>query len=419
MRMSKLIVGVVFLVIALYAARWTYLVFSGFRPPGNDFRCYYTAAWMVRNHQTKDIYLSEGNRDPVLDPDHIGSGTPFARMAAELGVFTGDVAPYDYPPTLADLIFPLTFLSPSTALKVWYLLDIAALVWAAFLLSRMPGISLSARFLPVLAFLLFPPTINCLVWGQVTICLLLIVVAGISLYVREMRYSAAFLFALAIAIKLTPLILVIPLLVWRDWKMLRAVVLWGVVILAALVMFNGWESLNLYLFHEMPRMGSKFFILNRSLISEMQVLWSRSQRGTSLPGVAVAGKVIGLLVLCYAGWQNRSRSVRNLRVGFRVESIAYFLLLSCCLSPVSWVHAYLLGAPALVIYGKQLWDGHAKTYEAVLFLLLTAGLATNTVLPLAVITPLPCLALGLLGLQRLKQQQITDGISAPPVPAAC
>jgi hypothetical protein len=166
-------------------------------------------------------------------------------------------------------------------------------------------------------------------------------------------------------------------------------------------------------------MGSKFIFLNRSLISELQVVWSRSQKGTSLPGVAMAGKVICLLVLCYAGWLNRPSSVRNLRVEFKVESIAYFLLLSCCLAPVSWVHAYLLGAPALVFYCKRLWDGHAKAYEAILFLLLFAGLATNTVLPLTVITPLPCLALGLLGLRMLKQQQMADGVSATPVPTAC
>jgi hypothetical protein len=169
----------------------------------------------------------------------------------------------------------------------------------------------------------------------------------------------------------------------------------------------------------MPRLGTKFDFLNRSLVSEMQVLWSRSPKGTSLPGVNMAGKVIAVLGLCYAAWQCRSKSVRNLSLEFKVECIAYFLLLSCCLSPVGWVHAYLLGAPALVICGKRIWDGHAKTFEAILFLLLIAALATNTVLPLAVIAPLPCLALGLLGLHRLKRQQIAEGASAMLAPATC
>jgi hypothetical protein len=419
MRMSKLIVGVVFLVTALYAARQAYLAFAGEQPYGNDFRCYYTAAWLVRTGQTRDIYLSVRDRDPLLDRDYIGSGTAVSRTAAEHGVTTKYIELYDYPPTLADLISPFTFLPFSTAMMVWYLLDIPALVWAAFLLSRMPGLSLSGRFLPVLAFLLGPPTISCLLVGQVTIYLFLIVVAGMVLYAREMTYSAAFLFALAIAIKLTPLILIIPLVAWRDWKTLRAVALWGVAILAALSMLNGWESLSLYFFHEMPRLGTKFDFLNRSLVSEMQVLWSRSPKGTSLPGVNMAGKVIAVLGLCYAAWQCRSKSVRNLSLEFKVECIAYFLLLSCCLSPVGWVHAYLLGAPALVICGKRIWDGHAKTFEAILFLLLIAALATNTVLPLAVIAPLPCLALGLLGLHRLKRQQIAEGASAMLAPATC
>lgn len=417
MRLFRLIIWVTFLVIALYAARQTYLTLAGMQPRGVDFRSYFTAAWMVRNHQTEEIYLSVGNLNPALQKDHISSGTPFARMAAEHSVFTDEIELYDYPPTLADLIVPLTWLSTSTALKLWFLLNIAALVWAAYLLSRLPALLLSTGFLPILAFLFFPPTVSALIYGQVVIYILLIVVAGIGLYLRNMTYSAALLFALAIAIKLTPLILVVPLILWRDWKMVRAVALWGVAILAALVILNGWGSLSLYI-HEIARMGGGFEVLNRSLTSELQVIWSHARRGPSLPGLATEGKVLDLLAFCYAAWQSRSKSVRDLTVRYKVETFAYFLLLSCCLSPVSWVHAYLLGAPALVLYGKHLWDGHAKLYEALLFLLLIAALATNAILPLVVTTPLACLALALLGLQKLRQQSVAGGVNATPIPAA-
>lgn len=416
-QMSKLVIRVVFIVIVLYSFRQAYLVFSGIQTPGNDFRSYYTAAWLVRNNQSRDIYLAAENLDPSLERDHIDSGTAFAKTAAAHGVFTDKVWLYTYPPTLADLVVPLTFLSPLTALKVWYLLCIPALVWAGVLLVRMPGIYLSGLILPVLVFLLFPPTMNCLVWGQITIFLLLFLIAGISLYVRQNTYGAALLFALAIAIKLTPLILVIPLIAWRDWKMLRAMALWGMVILATLVIFNGWGSLDLYFFHEMPKIGTKFYIGNRSLGSTIQVLWFRSQRGTSVSSLAWTGKLISLLVLCYAGWQNRAECVRNLRDGFRVESIAYFLLLSCCVAPVSWVHAYLLSAPALVIYGKRIWEEQANAYETVVFLLFTLSLSTNTVLPLVFMTPLLGIVLGVLGLHRLKHGRMLGEVNRTLLPA--
>lgn len=403
--MSKLVIRVVFIVIALYALRQGYLVFSGIQASGSDFRCYYTAAWLVRDSQSRDIYLAAKDLDPSLDRGSIRSDTVFARTAAAHGVFAHDIWLYEYPPTLADLVVPLTFLSPLAALKVWYLLNIAALVWAGVLLVRIPGLGLSGLTLPVLAFLLFPPTMNCLVWGNIPIFLLLILVAGISLFVRKKTYGAAFLFALAIAIKLTPLIVVIPLLAWRDWKMLRAIALWGVVILAIIVMINGWKALDLYFFHEIPRMGGKFYIGNRSLGSTIQVLWFRSQRGTAAPSLAWTGKLISILVLCYAGWLNRSEGVRNLKNGFRVESIAYFLLLSCCVAPVSWVHAYVLAAPALVIHGKRIWEEQANAYETVVSLLLVLSLSTNTVLPFVFMTPLLGIALGVLGLQRLRHEQ--------------
>lgn len=404
--MSKLVIGAVFAVIALSVFRQSYLVFSGEQAAGNDFRCYYTAAWLVRNHQSSDIYLAAGNLDPAFERVPIDAQTTFSKTAAAHGVFANEVWPYTYPPTLADLLVPLTFLSPSGALKVWYLLYIPALLSAGLLLVRLPGTSLSGLLLPVLGFLLFPPTMNCIVWGQVTIFLFLVLVAGIALYLRGKIYGAAFLFSLAIAIKLTPVILVIPLIAWRDWKTLRAMAFWGVVIVATLVAVNGWGSLDLYFFHEMPRIGSKFYIQSRSLGIAMQVLWAKSQRGTSVPALAFAAKLISILVVCYAGWLSRSEGTRKLTDRFKVQSLAYLLLLSCCIAPVSWAHGYLLGSPALVIYGNRIWEKKAGAYESIVFLLLILSLATNTVLPLVLMTPLLCLLLAFHGLLRLRREQM-------------
>ena len=416
--MPKLVVSTVFLVVALFILRWGYLALSGQQVPGFDFRCYYTAALMARNHQSKDVYLSVGDRDPLLDRDRIDSGTAFARTAAAHHVYADEVALYDYPPTLADLVVPFTFLEPSTALKAWFAMNMVALVWACVLLLRMPGLDLSGHFLPVLGFLLFPPTVCCLFYGQASILLFLFIVAAINLYAGHRIHSAAFLFALAIAIKLTPLVVVIPLLAWRDWKMLRAIAFWGMVILAALVIVNGWGSLDIYFFHVMPRIGSKFYIGNRSLASLLQVLWLRTQRGTSLPILGWIGKLIALLAFSYAGWNVRAKPALELNDKFKVRSIASFFLLSCSLAPVSWVHAYVLGAPALVIFGKHIWEGQSSVLESLAFLLLIVSLATNTLLPLVVLAPVMGLVLGLIGLRRLRCGDVRDEGPAKLLPVA-
>src|ERR1700691_1245693 len=77
--MSKLVIRVAFIVIALYALRQAYLVSSGMQALGNDFRCYYTAGWLVRNNQSRDLYVGTENLDPSFERDHIDSGTVFAR----------------------------------------------------------------------------------------------------------------------------------------------------------------------------------------------------------------------------------------------------------------------------------------------------------------------------------------------------
>jgi hypothetical protein len=86
---------------------------------GAAFAVYYTAASLVRSNMDPHIYDgSERHINPQLmfaDPN-----TVFARTAGAHGIST--VMLYIYPPTLADLLVPLTLFSPATALIIWNLL---------------------------------------------------------------------------------------------------------------------------------------------------------------------------------------------------------------------------------------------------------------------------------------------------------
>ena len=84
---------------------------------------YYTAASLVRSGDSLHIY---DHSQPDINPQ-VRSASPnglFAQTADAFGI-TG-ILLYVYPPTLADLMAPLTRFSPLAALRLWWLLDAAA-----------------------------------------------------------------------------------------------------------------------------------------------------------------------------------------------------------------------------------------------------------------------------------------------------
>ena len=106
------------------------------------------------------------------------------------------------------------------------------------------------------AVLLFRPTLNTLYFGQVTIVLAFLLTIGFCLYVHGHKYIAALLFALAIAIKLEPIVVIIPLIAWRDWKCLRSIAVWCIFLGLGLWAINGSYALDLYFLHDLPAMSA-------------------------------------------------------------------------------------------------------------------------------------------------------------------
>ena len=403
MNVRRLLTLFAFGLLALIMVRGAYLPLAEAFTHGEtglDFRCYYAAAWMVRGHSSEAIYSEIGNDvDPTEaspDPNSI-----FARTANAHGV--PDVYAYVYPPTLADLLVPFSFVSVSTALHVWYVLNIAALIGAAILFVRTPGLEFSKYLVPFVFYLFVStPTIDCLLCGQVPILLLFLIVCGINFYLRGNKYSAGLFFALAAAIKLTPLIVVIPLIAWGDWKGLRAIAFWCVAIAGILLAVNGPGALDQYFFRVLPSMGSTIIDTDsRSLNTVVRVLWTRSETGIAPPGAIWLGKVLSVLAVFFAAWLSRASRADNEERATRVETIAIFLFLSCCVAPVSWRHAYLLAAPALLFLGRRAWEGQSSTFEDAMFFTFIVAVTTNRFLEQPLLTPLSGFVLCFLGLYRL------------------
>jgi hypothetical protein len=163
---------------------------------------------------------------------------------------------YHYPPTFA--LFMGLFANPlpghprpswalpfPAAVTVWYLVNAACLLLAVHVWANA-----IERFRPIVAregflqrawalrlcplFALLPFIGDGLVRGQPAPLLLLLVVLFFVLYVEGRIALAAFAFALAVTVKLFPLLLAVLPFVRRDWKFIVWAAAWGCVLLLVL-----------------------------------------------------------------------------------------------------------------------------------------------------------------------------------------
>lgn len=381
----------------------------------SDFPGYYTAALLVRSGRSASIYSGQ----PDADPTAVGSDphTLFARTAAAHGIRR--VPLYDYPPTLADLLLPLTFLPPFTALLAWEALTAFFLAGSGVLLARLLGLQLPARAALVTAFLLFfRPTVATFFYGQVPVLLLFLVSCGLYSYLHGHSTRTGLFIALAISLKLTPLVLVIPLLAWRDWKTLRAIAGGCAAILAALLLINGPRALSLYFLHRVPSMSHDLIDLtNLNLRTAVQVLWYGNDRIVPAAVTLWAGCLLSVALLLYAGWMIRTRATVHWTSPQRLIAAAEFLLFSACVSPIAWLHGYVLAAPALLYAGRRIWQGRAHALETAMVLWFILALSTDKFVKwawaldnremclLAMMPPVLGIALGLVELRRLQRER--------------
>jgi len=393
----------------------------------SDFPGYYTAALLVRRGHSAQIYAGQQNVDPTAqgsDPHSV-----FARAAAARGI--RNVPLYDYPPTLADLLVPFTFLPPVPALLAWEVVTALAMLGSGILLAGLLGLRGAGSIALVTALLLFfRPTVATFVYGQVPVLLLLLIVAGLHCHARGRTTWAGLFFALPIAIKLTPLILIVPLLAWRDWKTLRAIALWGLAIVAALWAVNGTNALNLYVLHRVPSMSHGFIDLtNMNLRTAAQVFWYGTDQVAAPMASVWAGRLLSLLVIAFGAWLCRAHNPRQWTPPEQLVILSAFLMFSACMSPIAWRHGYVLAAPALLFLGQRIRRGRAHLAETALVLWFILALSTDkfakwawtlhhrALYDLAMMPPVLGVILGLIELDRIRRERqspATIGAEAAP-----
>ncbi len=115
---------------------------------------------------------------------------------------------YVYPPLLAVLLMPLADIDTANAAYVFFVLSAAALAWCVFLLARVEAPDRLGLAAPLLAtlFFSFGFVLQSFQRGQVTLILLALQVAALVSVMRARYVFAGLLLALAIALRLTPIL---------------------------------------------------------------------------------------------------------------------------------------------------------------------------------------------------------------------
>jgi alpha-1,2-mannosyltransferase len=268
--------------------------------------------------------------------------------------------PFTYPPAAALLAVPLALMSWSAAQLVWVpviYVPLAVVIWYAFapLLARVRGsVGLRAAVFAALfagcAYLF--PLRDEMRFGQVDMVLLAMAVADCA--ARAPRWPRGVLVGLATAIKLVPGVFIVYL--WLSGRRRAALT---ALITAAACTLGAWlllprDSVTYWTsaIFDTGRLGSNAGTSNQSLRGMLLRMF--------LPGHAPGA--VWLLIAAAVAVYGFAVAGRLARESREMEGIAITALLGVLLSPVSWIHHYLV---VVVVIGAILADGRSGRRVAI------------------------------------------------------
>jgi alpha-1,2-mannosyltransferase len=305
------------IVVAVWAAVWGFLSVAAAHNGLFDLKVYYGAM---------DYWVNRGGSIY----DYLTPGTPYG---------------FTYPPFAAALMSPMSLISWNTAVIISVSMNVLALLailtWLLAPIFKRQGWSywyaigiagaLAAAFEPV------RETVN---FGQVNILMLFLVVADVLLLVRGGSKFAGIGIGLATAIKLTPGIFIVYLLVTRRWR--------AAAVSAATATAATWAAAT--------------FAPDASRVFWTDAVWNTDRVGspTFVSNQALTGLVgrifnpdpmkplwLLLVLITLAVWYWRAR--RAVKARDEVAGLALTGVVGCMVSPITWIHHLVWVLPAIVV----------------------------------------------------------------------
>ena len=360
-----------------------------------DFYVYYFAAQAVHENPHADLYTGATTENPEFSLE-APAGSAVAAHAKAAGF--NDVSFYVYPPLLADLLSPFSHLPPRLAAALWRAFNLSLVLASVLLLARMlrlPVLSFEFVALAVAAYSFWPVN-EAVADGQITIVLFALWTVGVVAYSDGRVVLSAAAFALATALKVTP-ILVLPLfLVWKDRRWLLSYLGVSLGLVSAMAAVNGLHTVAIYP-TVMSTMGGGIPAMSNKSIGSLltwiycgRIFTIDAAQGVmpSLPrALAIAAKAVSgvfYLACLFLAWRSRHRLDRE----SKAIAIAVFGLVIACVSPVSWRNGYSAAFIVLAILWVKALRTPPRILPAVLLALTTFTLG-SLFFDLAAQAPLP------------------------------
>jgi hypothetical protein len=297
---------------------------SGIGVPQHDFFQYYAGGhnWDVG----VDPYLNHPDDSRVIQhPRHDRS----------------DISGYIYPPTLLPLFGALAQTDYDTARAVWLALNVSAfalmvLVAVAVSRGRRLEVFTAAVLLTMVSFAFFYHVHE----GQIDMIVAALGVSAFLLYPRWRGWPSAALLAVAVAVKVSPVLLIAVIaLYYRDWRFVLKTLACGVAVFAVSLAFVDLALYREYVTSILPAIaGSDASLYNQTPFR----FWAK------YPTAVKIGSTLGYAALLFLAWVTGRNSRRlpqaERRADLGTERNAVLLLavvLMLLFSPLSWQMAYV------------------------------------------------------------------------------
>jgi Glycosyltransferase family 87 len=301
-----------------------------------------------------------------------------------------------YPPPLAFILMP--FPSYQAAWWGWGIFSIVCWLGSLGLILRELWSDIRRRLAPmwrpllIAALINFPPVESHLFWGQVQLLLLLLLTVSWLCLRRRREGLAGALLGLAIALKLFPALLIVPLLVQRRWRCIAVALATAGGVFALSFALVGWDQGYYYLTRVLPE-------VDRSLSGVTNATTSIGAVVRGATGSADLAYWVSLVVRVAVVGAATATAARAMRAPDQALAVGMTTL--ALAPPVVWEHYFvLLYLPWLELLSRS--PGRRLPLLALAFFLIaTASLAYHMPPSIGFYAHLPpiCGALLLLGLQ--------------------
>jgi alpha-1,2-mannosyltransferase len=252
---------------------------------------------------------------------------------------------FTYPPFASLTMLPMAYVGWHLAIGISMLLTVGAalavIYWLVEPMARRHG--WSPWFVLGIAAALavaFEPMRETFLFGQVNAILLVLVAADVLFLVRYNRSIAGVGIGLATAIKLTPGIFIIYLIITKRF---RAAFVASGTVMAATVLAGAVAPDSSRIFwtdalFNTSRVGEYSFVSNQSLKGVVH-RWDPDQPST------LAWAALVLLTLAVWAWRSRAAARR----GDEAMGLALTGIVGVLISPITWVHHLVWVLPAMIL----------------------------------------------------------------------